>query len=161
MQGGADAPQAQAQPAKTTAVRVAHHRPRYLPAVPTTTTISHSKSAKKRVFYKPCFFLFKRSHTNLIVDSDVWILIYLLWSKKKIVCLKTSRSSHLHRRNHWHDAGCPDGELKPFNFRALTQQIPELGKFDIELFLRFFRPADWFVQHAPRCLDKVGGNDPR
>ena len=35
------------------------------------------------------------------------------------------------------------GELKPFNFKALTQQIPELQKFDIELSsIAFKKPID-------------------
>lgn len=40
------------------------------------------------------------------------------------------------------------GELKPFNFRALTQQIPELGKFDIELSsVSFDQPIDSSNMH--------------
>lgn len=40
------------------------------------------------------------------------------------------------------------GELKPFNFRALTQQIPELGKFDIELSsISFEEPIDSSNMH--------------
>lgn len=40
------------------------------------------------------------------------------------------------------------GELKPFNFKALTQQIPELGKFDIDLSSISFRhPIDSSNMH--------------
>lgn len=35
------------------------------------------------------------------------------------------------------------GELKPFNFKALSKQIPELEKFDIELSsISFKHPID-------------------
>ncbi|MES2567711.1 MAG: type I asparaginase [Bacteroidota bacterium] len=40
------------------------------------------------------------------------------------------------------------GELRPFNFKALTQQIPELGKFDISLSsISFKHPIDSSNMH--------------
>ena len=40
------------------------------------------------------------------------------------------------------------GELKPFNFKALTKQIPELSKFDIELSsISFKKPIDSSNMH--------------
>jgi L-asparaginase len=40
------------------------------------------------------------------------------------------------------------GELKPFNFKALTKQIPELSKFDIELSsISFNKPIDSSNMH--------------
>lgn len=40
------------------------------------------------------------------------------------------------------------GELKPFNFKALTQQIPELEKFDVELSsVSFTKPIDSSDMH--------------
>ena len=47
------------------------------------------------------------------------------------------------------------GELKPFNFKALTKQIPELSKFDIDLSsISFEIPLDSSNMH-PRVWIKL------
>ena len=46
------------------------------------------------------------------------------------------------------------GELKPFNFKALTKQIPELSKFDIELSsISFKKPIDSSNMHPRVWLE--------
>ncbi len=49
------------------------------------------------------------------------------------------------------------GELKPFNFKALTKQIPELEKFDIDLSsISFSKPIDSSNMH-PRVWIELAG----
>jgi len=49
------------------------------------------------------------------------------------------------------------GELKPFNFKALTKQIPELEKFDIDLSsISFSKPIDSSNMH-PRIWIELAG----